>query len=831
MYSSLLGCDQSSKPFDGVSSIGQLSHQTSTSRQKAKDRVSNSAVKSEESILPAAHETETYCNAGKDNISIADGIDCSGSARKGIVPEILKAEIKNSDMGFETQDAIPTVSKAFDSDQEPVDIEHVPVSLETSLAELEPGLSSFVKECDSKIRTSTTKDGLSAPETFDKTDDQKATVVEKSFNDQGPRKSTLRSQSSSRTRGRQSTRTSSCRTVSLETGKQTYDGTIGQKKPNIENINEKGRVNPRRSRSSSRTRSGSNELLETMSSSRMKPSPNQFKPSSENNETIDQKPIIDTSYPEIRSSRRRSRSSSRTRGGRNELLESMNTPRMRPSPNVLQTQTSHELEVNDQEKPTINERAPHKTIRRFRSVSQSKRTDVFADYTKDQNTLAIENGVKEEKKAKEKTYTQSSSESINNGNNPADGQLSEDLNKLVFTDLNKAVGSASARLMRMRSRLPSNAVRGELLGDSERKVVDHQTNELETTKSRAQVPRRQRGRSVSCRDSLPPVSPEQGNDGKNRNTDNQNRRSCSATRRCRRSTALQAESFSSACIKTEPCLTELERSGCDTSVLKQAVIEGDDLESKVSLSLSGMVSEKSEFATHTEGLSSKTLSTTVSAAKPSPLSIATGEARKPLTTMPLNEVGRKVTYIESANVTYLADSYDEVSINLDSVYESGSSLASVTTESTSQDMPKRTSGESDDNSARSRQTDITDCTDTSDLTMDDLRDEASVMCESACHALDRNIGNFSRTKTFKFFLKLGRKGSRETAKALKAVQGIRLSEIESSISKLYNDFLDWLEKDIADDGAVSKVDCDRRPRVMSKSRFRESKKLVSISEE
>ena len=112
-----------------------------------------------------------------------------------------------------------------------------------------------------------------------------------------------------------------------------------------------------------------------------------------------------------------------------------------------------------------------------------KKLKKMSDKDKAKEKKAKEKQKEKEKKAKEKTYTQSSSESINNGNNPADGQLSEDLNKLVFTDLNKAVGSASARLMRMRSRLPSNAVRGELLGDSERKVVDHQTNELETTKS------------------------------------------------------------------------------------------------------------------------------------------------------------------------------------------------------------------------------------------------------------------------------------------------------------------------------------------------------------
>ena len=888
---SLLGCDQSFKTLDGVSSIGQLSHQTSASRRKEKDRVSSTA-QSEELCLPIVPGTETNGHSGKKT-SIADGIDCSGSAGKGIIP-----------------------------DQEPTDIEHAPVSLETSLAEFEPGLTSFTKECDSKIHTSTTKDGLSAPETFDEcrqgleftldeytsihgTDDQRATVVEKSVSDNGQRTSTLRSQSSLRTRGRQGMRANPRRTDSLKTGKGTYDGTIGQKEPNIENMNENGRVNSQRSRPSSRTRSESNELLEAISSSQMKASLNQFKPSNEIEETIDQKQVIDTSNPEIKSSRRRSRSSSRTRGGRNEfleslntprmrpspnvlqaqtshelevhdrekltinekaphidqkplidtsnqeikssrrrsrsssrtrggrneLLESMNTPRMRPSPNVLQAQTSHELEVHDREKLTINEKAPHKTIRRFRSVSQSKRTDVFAEYAKEQNTTIVENCVKEEKEAEEKTSTQSSSESINNANIPADGQLSEHFNIFGSTDRNKGVGSASARLTRMRSRLPSNADRGELLGESERKVEDHPTDELEATMSRTQVPRRQRGRSVSCRDSLPPVSPEQGNVGKHCSVENQNRRSSSATRHCRRSTTLQAESFSSACIRTEPFLPEVERSGCDKSVLKQEVVEGGELESNLSFSLSDMVSGKSECATHPVGLSSKTLSTTVSAAKPSSLCIAMGKARKPVTTMPLNEVGRKVTYKESANITYLADSYDEVSINLDSVYESGSSLASVTTGSTARDTPKRTNGESDDNSARSRQTDITDCTDTSDLTMDDLRDEASVMCESACHALDRNIGNFRRTRTFKFLLKLGQKGSRETAKALKAVQGIRLSEIESSISKSYNDFLDWLEKDIVDDGAVSKVDRDHRPRGMSKSKFRESKKLVSISEE
>jgi hypothetical protein len=122
--------------------------------------------------------------------------------------------------------------------------------------------------------------------------------------------------------------------------------------------------------------------------------------------------------------------------------------------------------------------------------------------------------------------------------------------------------------------------------------------------------------------------------------------------------------------------------------------------------------------------------------------------------------------------------YDDVSDNLESIYDAGSALDSST-------LPSGSQSGRDDKSAETSITDITDCTDTSDITMEDLREEAAEMCGRTCHTLDASLGDLRKTRAYRILSMIGKKGAKETIKVFQSIQKLQLSEIGGCMDKSF----------------------------------------------
>jgi hypothetical protein len=135
--------------------------------------------------------------------------------------------------------------------------------------------------------------------------------------------------------------------------------------------------------------------------------------------------------------------------------------------------------------------------------------------------------------------------------------------------------------------------------------------------------------------------------------------------------------------------------------------------------------------------------------------------------------GKKIKYDE------MSDSYyDDMSDNLESIFDAGSALDNSTLQSGSQ------SGR-DDRSAETGTTGTSDSSDTSDIIVEDLREEAAEMCGRTCHTLDASLRDIMQTRTYRILSMIGRKGARETIKAFRWIQKLEFSEISGCMDKSF----------------------------------------------
>jgi hypothetical protein len=135
---------------------------------------------------------------------------------------------------------------------------------------------------------------------------------------------------------------------------------------------------------------------------------------------------------------------------------------------------------------------------------------------------------------------------------------------------------------------------------------------------------------------------------------------------------------------------------------------------------------------------------------------------------------KKIKYDEMSG-SYFDDFFE----NLESIYDAGSILDNWTLQSGSQKGR-------DDKSAETSITDITtDCTDTSDITMEDLREEAVEMCGRTCHTLDASLGGFTKTRAYRILSMIGKKSSTETIKVFQSVPKLKLSEVTGFMDKSF----------------------------------------------
>lgn len=606
-------------------------------------------------------------------------------------------------------------------------------------------------------------------EEFNGLSDVISTVVVKRSSEQIVRRSTRRGRSSSRSRSERSMCSSPDRTVSSSNENRREDVALDRTEQPDEQVRRgRGRsssrtrygnnnnlesvVASRRNRSSSRTRGGYNEVLETMSCHRIKPSTEasevehdhqspglsiQPKPFPKQNQTYeqDERGINDMPLEVIRPSRR-GRSTARARVRHDQPMEPPGKDISSVRDDTSSVEPSH-LET------------PKKRISRARSASLTKRVNIFTDYDQKQHTLVLDKTSKlpaisnVPASVYDKAYGVPSSV-----NGKAYGELSGDgTSSRVGSGVNERAGGLSSdRLARVRSRSKAVLV-GEVLGEDEGKVevVDQFQNELGSSKSPPMSPRRQRGQRSSYNKSLGDVV-------------------------IARSISNGSENYSSGHVDVERmALRRLSSPKCSR---RSTIFLAED-----------HVEDHSRSASHTQ------INEIVRHEKSGSRSSIPVQNKVSGLQLPANDgvPGLDLKHSEQkSRYDEMSDSYkDDVSDNLESIYDAGSAVESSTHKSGSR------SGRDifDDVSAESRFTDITDCTDTSDITMDDLRDEAAVMCDRTCHTLDRSFDNIMQMRAFKILSVIGKKGAHETNKLYETVKKVKLDELTGYVDRSYNCFV------------------------------------------
>jgi len=99
----------------------------------------------------------------------------------------------------------------------------------------------------------------------------------------------------------------------------------------------------------------------------------------------------------------------------------------------------------------------------------------------------------------------------------------------------------------------------------------------------------------------------------------------------------------------------------------------------------------------------------------------------------------------------MSDSYyDDVPGNLESIFDAGFAFDNSTLQSGS------LSGR-DDRSAETSTTGTSDSSVTSDIIMEDLREEVTEMYGRTCHTLDASLGDFKKTRAYRILSTIGKK--------------------------------------------------------------------------
>lgn len=88
-------------------------------------------------------------------------------------------------------------------------------------------------------------------------------------------------------------------------------------------------------------------------------------------------------------------------------------------------------------------------------------------------------------------------------------------------------------------------------------------------------------------------------------------------------------------------------------------------------------------------------------------------------------------------------------------------------------------------SADTGTTDVSVFTGTSEMIVEDLREEATEMCGRPCQTLDTSFRNITQTGTYRILSMIGSKVVRETVNALQQIQKLELSEIAGCVDKSF----------------------------------------------
>jgi len=571
------------------------------------------------------------------------------------------------------------------------------------------------------------------------------------------RRSTRRGRSSSRSRGGRSSCSSPDRTVSSSGEKQHEESSSdhidsisnGQGKRTRGRVRSSSRASygknnltsvavSRRSRSSSRTRGGYNEVLETMSCHRIKPTTDASEienDSPPNDDAFQPRPSLRNHYPseheehlkddasrEVITPPRRGRSASRSGGWNNHSMVPSKKDRTK-----LRGAVSS---VERKQLETHQTRAP-----RARSASLTRRVNVFEDYDQKQSTNVPTNVT-----AAELAIT--SKNPLTLGDN-AHSVLSAAVTSYdgIYRD-EKMLGMTSDRMARLRSR--SNAILlGEEVGESMLGVTGQIQSDVNHIKSPPLSPRQQHGGRVSYNKAVGDVV-------------------------IARSISVGSENYSAFHADTEKMA--LMRLNSPIHSRRSTVFAPDNQVEDKEVPIQH---EKNE---NTRGAASSGLQMEIASQlirDDNNINGGTALHADLLAKSGSKSGDKKIKYDEMSG-SY----YDDVSDNLESIYDAGSALDSST-------LPSGSQSGRDDKSAETSITDITDCTDTSDITMEDLREEAAEMCGRTCHTLDASLGDFKKTRAYRILSMIGKKGANETIKVFQSIQKLQLSEIGGCVDKSF----------------------------------------------